>query len=85
MMLALIARLHEDPTPVTLFGMTFREELWLTAGNESPIRLCVDAPDFAPLIDGFPPYHYRIESDGDAFRTPDIDEAIRHVIELSKA
>ena len=83
MILALLARLHDDPSSITLFGAILGDEFWLNGPNELGFQIWVDAPDNARLVNGFPPYYYRIEAEGEALRTSDVDEAIQNIIELA--
>ncbi len=65
MMLALIDTLRGDPLGVTIHASHHPDiELWLQYsvpdGAHVMISATVDRPDFGPLTDGLPNFHYRL-------------------------
>lgn len=65
MMLELLERLRRDSSTVTLFAFSQSPaELSLLYASSSKasahVTVRIDRPDYAPLVDGKPPFHYRM-------------------------
>tara|TARA_R110002072_G_scaffold303123_1_gene494631 strand:- start:34243 stop:34659 length:417 start_codon:yes stop_codon:yes gene_type:complete len=64
MMLDFLAALRREPIGPRLFASHILNELWLQysapGGASILVAVTVDSPDYGPLDDGLPQFHYRL-------------------------